>query len=357
MNKVTGYGHFSLVLYLWSRLMHATANVVSLREESHCRIGSSLMKNYNIHQYAPEEFVTCRHAVITCIQRKNFVSHTTTIECPKNLPELLNQTSSEQRKLSLAARPKDNIWPNGVVCYQFSKELPHTEAQVGHIKKAMQIIEEKSVVRYLPVETCTNEKLKHCNNCKEFIEFRRPQSGRECNSVVGYNQGLSKHPINLADRCFDEGLPMREAYGTVLHELGHCLKMLHELQHPLRNVLFFLDKIKPEMWPDLMEEKNSIGGAFDPDSIQMYPASQGFCIPKRRCGAKEDKNKGDCLDPNKTYCGINQSNCVAAQESDCDKEKTGRLGQRRNLSEGDLNILRQLYNFKPAWGREMSKIK
>ncbi|CCI39615.1 unnamed protein product [Albugo candida] len=348
-----------LMLFVCLRGLHAEGESPNIGENYHCRIGSHLMQNYNIKTYAPEEFVTCRNRVLTCVQKRSFESHGKAIECPNNLHELLNKTSSnsERRKLSLATRSPANIWPHGVACYQFSQQLLFNDFQRQQIIKAMKMIESPTAVRFLPRDGCKNEPVDYCNKCRDYIELRRPQSGRDCNSVVGYNKGLGVHVMNLSDRCFEEALPMRAAYGTALHELGHSLKMLHELQHPLRTVLFFLDKIKPEMWPDLVKDYQSIGGPFDLLSVQMYPASQGVCVRKRDCKPNEDMKAGNCLNPKEKICGINDTNCRPAKEEDCDKTKTESLGQRVRLSPGDLNIIRQLYNFPAAWKLEKSKVK
>ena len=152
------------------------------------------------------------------------------------------------------------LWPKNVVPYVIDKNVPNK----SRIFEAMKHIYEKTGIRF-------TQRKKH----KDYVRFRRIKSG--CNSRLGRVGG--RQDLNISDKC-DRGL--------IIHEIGHALGMLHEMQRSDR------DKFITIYWENIQkgQERNFFKakkfgvkdpkdiGSFDYGSIMMYN-SRAFAKSKK----------------------------------------------------------------------------
>ncbi|XP_065355366.1 seminal metalloprotease 1-like [Calliphora vicina] len=100
-------------------------------------------------------------------------------------------------------------WPNGVVRYRIDQAFNVNRSI--YILKAMQIIEEKSCIRFL-----------HATDlAKAFIRIKGEPNG--CNAKVGYSD--TEQFLNLELDFLDQGC---FRIGSIMHELLHALGFYHQ---------------------------------------------------------------------------------------------------------------------------------
>ncbi|DBA03023.1 TPA: hypothetical protein N0F65_003211 [Lagenidium giganteum] len=332
-----------------------------------CNINGVEMRHHSLHYYSEKAYVACANGTGGCYLADKDHDHARQVPCPTNdFPGKIKAETKRRheikerykehgdRRLSLAVANEQRTWDDGVVCYDFNKELPFNSTQRGLIAEAMRVYESTTNVRFLPVKTCKDNKMKHCGSCDTFVDFSHPPTGRDCNSSIGVN-GDGAQVMNLADRCFEADNDLKAAFGTAMHEIGHSLGLYHEHQHPNREIAVFWDDLPQSLWAEMKVRDVSVGGKYDYNSVMHYPDAYDFCYPKI---CADGKTGDDCVAKGTKFCGLNddKKSCVTPNKSMCEKARTSEIGQRRVLSAGDLEALNALYT-KAPWKSTESKIK
>ena len=219
----------------------------------------------------------------------------------------------------------NNPWPERTICYHPLDESFEISEKIT-IYKAFADYYTKTNLTFVNLDHCTVG----CGGCQHGLKFIK---GEGCFSKVGY-QKMEEQPVTLASRCFIHGTHI------VIHELGHAVGLLHEHQHPNRNLILLLDNIPPN-YTALNYQKYEHGRyselPYDPTSSMHYPTmdklGRVMCVPK---GNPDE------------FCDFGQENdddCKIATEEDCDDERTRGVGNVRTdgLSAGDVQAIRMLY--------------
>ncbi|CAH0476100.1 unnamed protein product [Peronospora belbahrii] len=134
------------------------------------------------------------------------------------------EEDDENRRLSLVVVSTTRTWDGGVLCYQMNEEYPFDSKHKEYIYMAMRIIEGSTNVRLVDTATCKAERMSYCNSCANWVDFKHPTSGRDCNSSIGITDE-DPQVLNLADRCFEVDDDLKTVYGSALHEMLHALAM------------------------------------------------------------------------------------------------------------------------------------
>ncbi|PSP40402.1 hypothetical protein BRC68_17935 [Halobacteriales archaeon QH_6_64_20] len=184
---------------------------------------------------------------------------------------------------SIALSRDSALWPDGVVPYEIASDLPNTNTNRVH--DAIDHWEANTPIEFV----------QHTNQ-NDFIEFV-PANG--CSSFVGRRGG--RQPINLAGGC---------GTGSTIHEIAHAVGIWHEQSRSDRDVFIDVkfDNIEEGKAGNFRKHEgaNDIG-RYDHGSIMHYPP-YGF--------------------------SKNRDKTIEAPEP---------IGQRRGLSEGDLDAAFRLY--------------
>nr|CDJ26728.1 MAM-containing Astacin-like metallopeptidase protein [Tityus serrulatus] len=160
------------------------------------------------------------------------------------------QWESNYERSRAAVHDIERLWPNGIVYYKIHDNI---KDDIGLIKKAMRLIENRTCVQFIEWQEQSPEYI--------FI-----QDNLECKSELG-RQGR-RQDLFLSISC--------RTVGQILHELMHSLGFWHEMNRNDRddyleihwnNIMpgqdFNFNKLHP--W-----EYNHLNTSFDYDSIMMY---------------------------------------------------------------------------------------
>jgi hypothetical protein len=154
------------------------------------------------------------------------------------------------------ADPVITKWENGVIPYYFSGSFSDSEAAV--VAKAM--------LRWESVCAVTFDKVEPTYYAYQII---KTGNSTEWSSTIGENN--SQYFMYFGSGSSEE------QYGHCLHELGHCLGLLHEHQRPDRDqyVTIYYKNIWPEYVFNYETENNELiresDYAYDYGSIMHYP--------------------------------------------------------------------------------------
>lgn len=147
-----------------------------------------------------------------------------------------------------AKRESTRLWPAGVVPYEINQDL----ANIVGIETAMR--------RY---EALTNIRFVGRLFQKDFIRFS-PQTAGEANAREGRKGGEQFVNASLDD------------VGTLLHELGHTVGLMHEHQRDDRDdfIIFHPERLNPGQDPGQFEKKatEQRTGSYDFRGIMHYNA-------------------------------------------------------------------------------------
>jgi hypothetical protein len=330
-----------------------------LASKKNCTLGDFTLSHLSLHYYQKNLYIACNDGQASCYAIRREHEPAEAVACPeKDLASKIQtekrRRNQENRRLSLVVAESHRIWESGVACYAFNPQSPFSESQRAFVLEAMKTYERSTNVRFMPIATCKAENMtQYCKGCASFIDFRRPSFGRDCNSSIGVNS-QGPQVMNLADRCFEADNELKSETGTPMHEIAHALGLYHEHQHPGRAIAVFWDEIPPNIWAEMKVRDIALGGKYDPDSIMHYPSKYGFCYPKI-CEAGSTTN---CVPAGSSFCGLNedpQSGCLKPSREICDQARTDAIGQRRFLSPGDLEALREIYK-QAEWEASTSMI-
>ncbi|KAF1336015.1 Metalloprotease family m12a, partial [Globisporangium splendens] len=322
-----------------------------------CVINGVKLPHRSLHYYAENAYVACSRGQAGCYLIEKVHDEATQVSCPdaKVLQDKIAEETKrrEKRRLSLAVVDPKRKWAGGVVCYDYNEDYPFTATQKSYIRDAMKVYESYTSVRFLPIGTCQSKKLtSYCDGCVDYVDFKHPSTGRDCNSSIGVND-VGPQIMNLADRCFEVDDDLKTNYGSAMHEIGHSIGLYHEHQHPGRKIGVFWDDISQSLWAEMKQRDVSVGGEYDPDSVMHYPMSYGFCYPTY-CSSTVTKN---CVPEGTKFCNLNDDSttCVEPTQTICDVSRTKTIGQRKGLSQGDLDAINELYSVA-AWSATASQI-
>jgi len=139
-------------------------------------------------------------------------------------------------------------WTNNIVPYTMDGSF----ANHKHIlQQGMDHISQKTCIKFVPRTTQRN-----------YIHF---QNGEGCNSHLGMYGG--RQAVNLQN-------PGCRSKGTVVHELGHALGLVHEHQLPDRKIRIEYNNVAPQwrMWFDPYKtyDLDQTGVGYDMTSIMHY---------------------------------------------------------------------------------------
>ncbi len=144
-------------------------------------------------------------------------------------------------------------WPNGIVPYQFAADL--SAASEAKVRSAVAHWNANSSI-LLVERTATN--------ASEYPNYLSFISATQCASWVGF-QGTGGQDVYVGDNC---------TTGSMIHEIGHGLGLLHEHTRPDRDAYVSID------WGNIIEDKEhnfdilSDGavmlGEYDYGSIMHY---------------------------------------------------------------------------------------
>lgn len=340
-----------------------------------CDINGVTLRHRSMKYYGEDSYVACSNGKAGCYLIERVHDKATQVACPThNFQQRIDEETAYRehekqakqeagdeddadeledghRRLSLVVVSTTRIWDSGVVCYQLNEDYPFNSTQKSYIYEAMSKYEESTNVRFVTTAACESDNLSYCDSCANWVDFKHPSSGRDCNSSIGITDEGAQ-TMNLADRCFEVDDDLKTVYGSAMHEIGHSLGMYHEHQHPQRTIGVFWDDIDQSIWSEMTIRDLSVGGPYDLDSVMHYPMTYGFCQPNY-CG---DSVTTDCVDEGTTFCNLNDDDdCTDITKAVCNETATETIGQRKYLSEGDLAAINELYQ-DAAWSASESKI-
>ncbi|KAF4318540.1 hypothetical protein BBO99_00008288 [Phytophthora kernoviae] len=343
-----------------------------------CKINGVTLRHRSMKYYSEDAYVACSNGKAGCYLIERVHDKATQVACPTHnfqrkideetafreyeekakleegtevLDEGDDELEERRRRLSLVVVSTERIWDDGVVCFQLNEDYPFTASQTSYIYEAMGKYEENTNVRFVSTAECESESLSSCDSCANWVDFKHPSSGRDCNSSIGITvEGAQT--MNLADRCFEVDDDLKTVYGSAMHEIGHSLGMYHEHQHPKRTIGVFWDDIDQSIWSEMTIRDLSVGGPYDLDSVMHYPMTYGFCQPNYCSGSATT----DCVEEGTSFCNLNDNDdCTDITKAMCNETATKAIGQRKYLSEGDLAAINELYQ-TAAWSASESKV-
>ncbi|OQS05034.1 metalloprotease family M12A [Thraustotheca clavata] len=260
-------------------------------------------------------YQTCVDGVLTCYEENGFADsdEDDVVDCRKE---------NAKRRLGLATDRKWRLWPHATLCYKFAYSFDHTEQSLIH--EAMNDIVTQTGVQMLDIDECkqSSNAKEICGHCRHYVAIDREKNKHGTYAELGYRHRAGQK-LNLLKTAFDDGK------GTIIHEMLHSFGVIHEHVHPASEAIVIRSRHMGASMSNYIPIKEAFVTMYDKVSIMHY--KNGVCLPKNR---------------SIKYCTIDQNEsdgCIIPTEDDCDDEASKVLGQRKEMSNGDIRNLQLLY--------------
>ncbi|MBL8506926.1 MAG: hypothetical protein JNM11_00570 [Chitinimonas sp.] len=226
-------------------------------------------------------------------------------------------------------------WPNNTLYYTFDPVLTQKKRDV--IIAGMKLITDKTAIKFV-----------ERTNQPNYAKFT---SSGGCWAYAGMKGG--EQPISIGDGC--------EKAGVVAHEIIHTLGWMHEHMRPDRDnyVTVFEENISDTLksqFTKLRADQVDSTGSYDIDSVMHYPTwafsknQKPTILPKdssvdpKRLGQRNDLSPGDVASLKQFYPGdsgtVDLKIALSALELQLDQDKSGSLTLDVAGSEAELKGLK-----------------
>ena len=161
-------------------------------------------------------------------------------------------SDQNRRTRGLSNTTYGRVWPNGVVPYRLNDSL--SENTKSRVREAVAHWNSFQAV------TLVERTASNASAYPDFVDF---VNDTRCASWIGY-QGTGAQSIYTGDKC---------STGTMIHEIGHALGLLHEHTRSDRDqyVQIHWDRIDPEMHINFeVIDGSLLLGEYDYSSIMHY---------------------------------------------------------------------------------------
>jgi hypothetical protein len=171
------------------------------------------------------------------------------------------------------------LWPDGIVYYQISNEVPLITAEV--FREAARIWQKKTPVRFIEGKSS-----------RGYILVCLGSTLGSGSSAIGFQGGIQRLSLNL-----DRGGSLLSVH---LHEIGHALGLYHEqVRYDRENYIeVFFDNIEPQALHNFFKNGYPVG-PYDFKSIMHYSkhafSKNGSEVMRRRNGHDDRFGMGSSL--------------------------------------------------------------
>ena len=247
---------------------------------------------------------------------------------------LTGVTSLLMMSLCWPATTRSDIspWPNAVMPYIFDESLNDEDQK--RIQKAIDEINSLKIVQLI------DGTLPNFENSEKTLFIWHEY---KCSSGYGWRKGPN-NLLRVSSDC---------SHGTILHEILHALGIDHEQMNPEATFSFFPVRARSDWHDQFINEKAVSLTEHDPESIMHYHSwDTSICFqPDLEIWDSSDKDLPHSSCRNEDWQKLRPENNNGVDcHTECavfyDKEKKLFGGQRKALSELDIEGLKRLYQSK-----------